>query len=69
VLKKNIANIPDATRRITTFAVNSERTRKIDSRTSGAFERCSITTNDASNTAERAKKPIVVTEPSRPSPP
>ena len=44
VLKKNIANIPDATRNIETFAVDSERVRKIERRTSGAAARSSMTT-------------------------
>ena len=45
VLKKNIANIPEKARNIDRFAVVSERTRKIESRTSGSAERCSIRTN------------------------
>ena len=45
MLKKNIANSPEATRNMAMFAAVSERTRKIESRTSGAFERSSITTN------------------------
>ena len=35
------------------------RTRKIERRTSGDFERCSISTKAASSTAESVKKPIV----------
>ena len=63
MLKKNIANRPDATRNMTTFAVSSERTRKIESRTSGSFARSSIRTKETSRTAESAKKPIVTVEP------
>ena len=37
--------------------------RKIDSRTSGAAERSSISTNATSSTAAATKKPIVVAEP------
>ena len=48
VLKKNIANMPEATRNMTMFAVVSDRTRKIDRRTSGDFVRISISTNDRS---------------------
>ena len=62
VLKKNMANTPDATRNMTTFAVNSERIRKIESRTSGAAERCSISTKAVSRTTATAKKPIVVAD-------
>ena len=62
-MKKNIANIPDMTKSITTFAVASERTRKIESRTSGAFARSSIATNAASSAAARTNVPIVCAEP------
>ena len=41
------------------FAAVSERTRKIDSRTSGAFERSSITTKATSSTAASANRPSV----------
>ncbi len=61
-MKKNIANRPAPTRNIVVFAVRSERTRKIESRTSGAFERCSITTNETSRTADRTSVPIVCTD-------
>ena len=59
VLKKNIANSPDATRNMDTFAARSERTAKMDSRTSGAFERRSITTKATCSTAASANSPIV----------
>src|SRR3984893_6993291 len=62
-LKKNIAKSPQATRSITTFEAASARSRKIDSRTSGATERCSITTTAASSAFASTKKPIVVVEP------
>jgi hypothetical protein len=62
VLKKNIANIPDIARNIAVFAVSSERTRKMDSRTSGAFARDSIATNAASSTTAAVKKPSVRAE-------
>ncbi len=58
-MKKNIANRPEATRNIVVFAVSSERTRKIESRTSGAFERCSIRTKLTSRIAERTNVAIV----------
>ena len=63
VLKKNIANMPEAANSITTFAVSSERTRKIESRTSGAFERSSITTNAVSSATATRKKPTVFADP------
>jgi len=46
-----------------TFDAETVWCRKNDSRTSGAFERSSITTNEASRTADSVKKPIVVAEP------
>src|SRR5438552_13807639 len=63
VMKKNIANIPDATRNIVRFAVRSERVLKIDRRTSGSFERISMKTNDTSSASAARKRPIVVVEP------
>ena len=62
-MKKNIANIPDIARNIATFAVSSERIRKIESRTSGDFARNSIATNAESRPAARAKNPSVFAEP------
>jgi len=59
VLKKNIANMPDIARNIVMFAVNRERIRKIDSRTSGALVRSSTATNPASRTTASAKNPSV----------
>ena len=60
MLKKNIANRPEATRNITELATESERTRKIDSRTSGATARRSSRTNTVSKTKATAKRPSVV---------
>ena len=62
VLKKNIANIPEKARNIDRFAVVSERMRKIESRTSGSAERCSIRTNPTSSTAAATKETIVTVE-------
>ena len=62
MLKKNIANIPDIARNIAALAVSSDRTRKIESRTSGTTARCSIKTNAPRSTAERPKKPSVVAD-------
>ena len=45
------------------LAVSSERIRKIDSRTSGAFVRSSIRTNATSSAAASPKNPRVLTEP------
>ena len=59
VLKKNIANNPDMTRNMVMFAALSERIRKIESRTSGAFDRNSMTTNATSSTAASANNSIV----------
>ena len=47
------------TNSIATFALVSERTRKIPRRISGAFDRSSVTTNPASNAAARTKRPSV----------
>ena len=44
------------------FAAVSERVRKMDSRTSGAFARSSITTKLTSSTAESTNVPIVWAE-------
>ena len=44
MLKKNIANSPQATTSIATFAPRTVRTEKIERRTSGSAERDSITT-------------------------
>ena len=63
MLKKNIAKMPDAARNIATFAVSSERIRKIESRTSGAFARISITTKATSSAAASPKNPSVFAEP------
>ena len=62
-MKKNIANIPVATRNIVRFAVNSERVLKIDRRTSGSFERSSMNTNPTSSASAATNRPIVVVEP------
>ncbi len=62
MLKKNIANMPEKARNIERFAVVSERTRKIESRTSGSAERISIRTNAASSSAETTKETIVAVE-------
>ncbi len=62
MLKKNIENIPDIARNITTFAVRRERILKIESRTSGEAARVSITTNETRSTAAIAKKPSVTVE-------
>src|ERR687888_447188 len=51
--------MPEATRNMTRLAVVSERTRKMDRRTSGAAERSSITMKEASSAAARMKKPTV----------
>jgi hypothetical protein len=61
-LKKNIAKRPDATKSITTFAVRSERVRKIERRTSGAFACSSMKMKLASRIAERTNVPIVCGE-------
>ena len=63
MLKKNIANMPEKARNIDRFAVVSERTRKIESRTSGSDERISIRTKAVSNSAEATKETIVGVEP------
>ena len=63
VLKKNIANMPEKARNIDRFAVVSERTRKIESRTSGSAERHSITTNAVSSRAETMKETTDAVEP------
>src|SRR4029078_1260517 len=55
VLKKNIANMPEKARNIDRFAVVSERTRKIESRTSGSAERHSIRTKALSRRAEASE--------------
>src|SRR6266852_4171358 len=62
-LKKNIAKSPDATKNITTFAALSERTRKIDKRTSGAFARSSIKTKPARSATATRNVMIVCAEP------
>ena len=54
-----MANRPEATRNITTFAVSSERTRKIDKRTSGSAERSSMITNEARRRPASTKNAIV----------
>ena len=51
------------TRNMTTFAALSERTRKIDSRTSGALARSSISTKPRSNATAMTNVTIVVAEP------
>ena len=63
VLKKNIANIPEKARNIERFAVVSERTRKIESRTSGSAERCSIRTNPTRSAAAATNETIDTVEP------
>ena len=63
MLKKNIANIPEKARNIDRFAVRSERTRKIESRTSGSAERCSMRTNAARSTTATTNETIVCVEP------
>ena len=62
VLKKNMANIPEKARNIDRFAVVSERVRKIESRTSGSAERCSIRTKPTMSAAEATKETIVHVE-------
>src|SRR3954451_13340181 len=76
-----MANRPEATRNITTFAVSSERTRKIDKRTSGSAERSSMIRNEAKrspastqNAIRRPEPPpvsfgaqVLKTEPNRPA--
>ena len=47
---------------MTAFAVVSDRVRKIESRTSGARERCSMATNADSSTIASAPKPSVVAD-------
>ena len=63
MLKKNIANIAEKARNMDRFAVRSERTRKIESRTSGSDDRCSITTNAARSTTATMNETIVSVEP------
>ena len=63
MLKKNIANSPDATRNMTTFAARIVRTLKMLSRTSGSVERRSMTTKAANRANARAPNPRVCAEP------
>src|SRR4029078_9167639 len=63
VLKKNTENMPEKARNIDRLAVVSERTRKIESRTSGSAERHSISTNAVSSRAETMKETIDAVEP------
>ncbi len=54
--------MPPATASMATLALVSERVRKIPRRTSGAFERSSVTTNPASSaSATRPARPSVST--------
>ena len=62
MLKKNVANRPEATRNIETFAAVSERVRKIESRTSGAFARSSIRTKATRRITASANVPSVRAE-------
>ena len=63
VLKKNIEKSPQATMSIATLAPRTVRTAKIERRTSGSAERCSITTKPIRSTAESARMPITWPEP------
>ena len=63
VLKKNIAKRPAATMSIATFAPRTVLTEKIERRTSGSAERCSMRTNATSSTAASARMPSTSAEP------
>jgi hypothetical protein len=59
VVKKNIANNPDATKNMATFAARMVRSRKMLSRTSGSIERRSMSRNVASSAIAIPPTPIV----------
>ena len=62
-MKKNIENSDAPVSSPTTFAPVSVRRRKILNGTSGAAERCSITTKAPSRATAAASRPIVWPEP------
>ena len=63
MLKKNIAKSPAATTNIATLAPRTVFTEKIERRTSGSTERCSMKTNAASRTTATARIPSTSPEP------